>query len=218
MNKVGNCSVNELATRNPIDALYADYMAKEIKKAVPNPIHKVPDTFKGKPIKELTPEEREEFIFSMQPESTQKAMIAQKSRAPEDDLEYLLRPIDPSYLADPNAKDLDDLIKARRITPEEYTTYNRLRKSQRNTLGDSRQASINEESKARAVHAFTYSKPYEPNLTEMKKLKKLTELVNTALPDPFSAKEEYVPPTHIFARILYWWADVIYNFEKWLQK
>jgi hypothetical protein len=212
MNKVGQCTVKEDYVPTSDDIFYREHMVKELKKLNREP-RKAPSHFNGKLIADLSPSEREDFIFSLQPKSTQDAMIAQRTRKPEDDLEYVLRPMNPDYLAVKDAKNLDELTAARNLSPQEYAVYNKMRQSQKNTLGDSKAPGISSESRERAIHAFTYTKPYEPNLKELSKLKKLTAIANSTLPEP--GKREEPPGRNFFQRRIDDISDLLYRFSIW---
>jgi hypothetical protein len=139
----------------------------------PKPV--VPTHFNGKPVSELDVGEKEAFIFSLQAKSTQEALTAQKTRRPEDDLEHVLRPMNPDYLAVKDAKSLDELVPRRDIDPQAYDSYKSMQRSEKNTKG-TKGLGIGEEAKRRAVEAFTYSRPAEPSLADLKRLKKITPL------------------------------------------
>jgi len=150
-------------------------MLKESLEGHRPPPPQLPETFNGKKIAELTAEEREQFIFSLQPASTKQALELQKTRKPEEDLDWVLRPM-PACLANPDAKNKDELVSKRTVTPEEALIVTGLRKQARNTIGTSELYSLDEEAKARGVHAFTYSKPAEPSVSELKRLTKLEQM------------------------------------------
>lgn len=116
-------------------------------------------------------EEKQAFIFEMQQPSTKAALLAQKDRKPEDDLEHLLRPIPQEYLANPNATTHDELTAMRPLKPDEIAAHNKT-KSGRNQLGSSKDSSLTGEKRDRGIWSFTYSKPYEPTVEELKKLTK----------------------------------------------
>ena len=136
----------------------------------PNP--QVPTHFNGKPVAELDAGEREAFIFSLQAKSTQEALLAQKTRRPEDDLEHVLRPMNPDYLAVKDAKSMDELVPRRDIDPQAYDSYKAMQRGEKNTKG-TRGLGSSEEAKRRAIEAFTYSKPAEPSVADLKRLKKI---------------------------------------------
>ena len=143
--------------------------------AIPRIKSKAPDTWNGKPVQSLTDAEREEFIFSLQPESTQKAMVAQKTRKPSEDNDRLLRPIE-NALANPEAKSLDELTAKRTLGIEETLLVEDLRRKGRNTLGQSVDGSVSEEKRTAGIEAFTYSKPAVLSDADIKRIKKLNEL------------------------------------------
>jgi len=155
---------------------YLKTMVEETLAEGARPIPLVPKEFKGKPIADLTAEERKEFLFSMQPKSTQEAIIKQRDRKPEDDLEYTLRPISEDYLAVKDAKSLDELVPMREISPDAYASYKAMQRREKNTKGTKGLSSVTPESRERAINAFTYSEPANPSVNDLKRLKKLLGL------------------------------------------
>ena len=135
----------------------------------------IPETFNGKKVSELSDSEKELFYLSLQTESTRLAIENQKKRKPEDDLEWVLRPM-PACLANPEAKNKDELVSKRGLEPQEVTVVEGMRRQSKNTLGTSELSSVTEEARERAIHGFTYSKPAEPSVTELRRLKKLVEV------------------------------------------
>ena len=151
-------------------------------------IWKVPTHFEGKLIKDLDNEERERFHFSMQPKSTQDAITRQKTRDPKDDLAYVLRPM-PDCVAVPDAKDLDTLAGLRNVPVSDIMLVEDLRRSQKNTKGTEDLSSLTVESRKRGIEAFTYSKPAELTLDELKKVTKLEEIKSDKI-DPEKPKKD----------------------------
>jgi hypothetical protein len=151
-------------------------MVEETLAEGPRPIPLVPKEFNGKPIAELSGEEREAFLLSMQPKSTQDALAKQKDRPAEEDLEFVLRPISEDYLAVKDAQSLDELVPARPISPQEFTSFMSMRASRGNRKGESKASSVSPEKRERAIEAFMYSPPAKPTLGDMKRLKSLTEM------------------------------------------
>lgn len=179
----------------PVEKIEAhERNAKEIAKlidAIPRVKSKAPDTWNGKPVESLTAEEREAFIFSLQPESTQKAIVAQKSRKPSEDNDYLLRPIE-NAVANPEAKSLDELTAKRTLGIEETLLVEDIRRKGRNTQGQSAQGSVSEEKRTAGIEAFTYSKPAEPSDADIKRLLKLREM-KAVIPSPIYDPEPAKP-------------------------
>lgn len=159
----------------------ADYVKKVTEELLASPRQKrdVPTTFKGKLVAELTREEREEFIFSMQPASTQAAITAQKTRHHSEDIEHLLRPM-PNCVANPDAKTQDELTGMRPLKPDEIMAHSNTRR-ERGKIGQSDAGSVNAEKRDKGIHAFTYSQPAELTPEQRKKVTKLEEIVNTPL-------------------------------------
>ena len=147
-----------------------------------------PKEWNGKPVDSLTLEERQAFYFSMQAKSTQDALARQKTRKPEDDIDWLLRPM-PDCLAVPDAKDLDALTAMRQIDPMEYNIVQASRHNPNtNTIGQSTKSSVTPERREKGIHAFTYSKPANPTDDDIRRLKKLQGLEAVIAQDP--PKEE----------------------------
>lgn len=157
---------------------YVKAMVAELS-ALPRQRRETPTTFNGKPIEELTQAEREEFHFSQQCESTQKALLAQKNRKPHEDIDYLLRPM-PECIANPEAKSLDELTSKRTLDPSEVIQDKSLKQG-RNQLGQSEKGSVDADKRQKGIEAFTYSEPAKLTEEQVKKLTKLQEIVNTPL-------------------------------------
>ena len=161
---------------------YEKYVSDMAAQAAPRMKRVVPDTFNGKAIKDLTPLEQEDFYFSLQAKSTQEAITRQKTRKPEDDIDYLLRPM-PDCLANPDAKTLDDLTGLRPRDAQDVMLHTRT-KGNRNQTGHSVLSSVDFDKKQRGIEAFTYSKPAELGDSDMKRIKKLTELEAIVASEP----------------------------------
>ncbi len=156
-------------------------MAEELRK-LPRPKPNVPTEWNGKPVESLTPEERKDFIFSMQPKSTQDAITRQKTRSPEEDNDWLLRPM-PDCLANPEAKTLDELTTKRPVDPSDVLLHNSA-KSNRNTWGESKASSVTNERRTAGVEAFTYSKPANPSDKDLRRLMSLNEIDAVVASEP----------------------------------
>lgn len=121
---------------NPVFRSYAEMMATEIRKR-----HvKIPPT-------------------TTQCASTVRALQLQKTRPKEMDLDWASRPIDPSYLANPNAKTLDDLVNKKDFDATQVVIVEGMRKNPKNTLGASTESLATPEKKAKAVDAFVFTPP-----------------------------------------------------------
>lgn len=153
---------------------YVKRVSEELS-AVPRQKKQVPNTWNGKPIELLTQAEREEFYFSMQPESTKKALLAQKERSPHEDIEHLLRPL-PACLANPEAEDKESLVGARIMRPDEMAIETTRRRGSKNTIGQSVESSVDKDKRDKGIFAFTYSRPAELSDDQKKRLSKLTEI------------------------------------------
>lgn len=186
-NKVGAGTIKEVSGRSLEDILYMDMMARELLTRPRPPKPNVPTHFNGKLIKDLSDSERQDFYFSMQPESTKAAMIAQKERDPEDDANWANRPLPLNWKAVPEA-DMDtpegrDLAVAKRALDPNEVDLVKQNKVGRNTLGDSEDSGTSKETRKRSIEAFTYSRPYEPTDNELTKLGAIKPLKNVAIPD-----------------------------------
>lgn len=148
---------------------YVKQVSQELA-AVPRIIKEAP-----KPPANATKEELEKFYFDQQPESTKQAILRQKERKPEDDSDYLLRPINPGYLANPNAKSLEELTAERSLSVSDVMLHMKT-KTGRNQIGQSAKGSVDNGKRERGIEAFTYSKPADPGKEDLKRLKSLTEM------------------------------------------
>lgn len=182
-------------------AKYVAEMTKELKDRPNRRVKPVPTHFNGKPISELTAAEKEDFYFSMQPASTQAAMLAQKSRHPSEDIDHLLRPM-PACIANPDAKDLDDLTAMRSLKPDEISIEEKRRRGAKNELGSSKAPSVDGRKRDRGIEAFTYSRPATLSEDEVKKLTKMAEI--EAISPEFSPKAEEIPQKIGFWKRLKW--------------
>lgn len=154
------------------DPLYADYvkrMAAEQLKTQPR---------RPKPVK---PEgmSQEEWIFSMQPKSTQEIMIKQKDPDYKRDWSA---PLPDNVLANPNAKTKEELIGERRLSLEEISHVEAIRRRSKNSLGQSEASSTSKETRERAAHHFNVT---PPALLTDEEIHALTDLA--ALPDSVPA-------------------------------
>lgn len=179
MTKIGSGKLKEGGFPSIDDVIYRDAMVEGLRK-IRRETAKLPTHFNGKLIAELSPIEKEAFNLSLQTESTRRAIEAQKIRKPEDDFEFILREM-PPCIANPDAKDKDELTGKRELGIEEFQVVDRLRKSSKNTLGESQESATTKEGKERAIIGFTYSKPAELTKEEIKKVTKLEEIKSTPL-------------------------------------
>lgn len=122
--------------------------------------------------------------------STMRNLELQKTRHYSQDKEWQLRPIPESYLAVPDAKDHDQLVAKRSLDHEQVSHVQSIRHGGTvNTLGDGFKASTSPERRDKAIHGFTYSKPYRPTDEEIKTLIKSVELT-CAAPQPMKPIQE----------------------------
>lgn len=148
---------------NPENKLYLDMMVGALNK------HKKPSTRKN----DATPEE----IRAIQSPSTQSVMDRPKEL---DGPDYWYRPITSAFLANTTAKNQDELVGKKDFDPTQVAIIEDIRRKARNTLGQPTKEGFSAETKERAVHAFTYSKPaeltsaqvMEAYITEMNKVTK----------------------------------------------
>lgn len=184
--------------------------------AIPFERRRSPTHFKGKPVSELTAEERKEMIFSMQQPSTQKAMLLQKTRKPEDDHAWANRPVPKEAVINPNAKTPEEAVGPHRaISADEYELFTANRRSQKNTIGTSDLSSVDREKKERAVHAFTYSKPANPSLDEIGRLKRLKETDAMQPAEKPKEKEDEQQKETLLSKAVGWLQS---NLPEWLFK
>ena len=190
---------------------HPDYLKTQVEETLaegPRPLPFVPKEFNGKLIADLTPEENKAFIFSIQAKSTQEAMERQATRRPEDDLEYKLRPISEDYLAVKDAKTKEELTAERNIPVSEFHAFDSFRKKQKNTRGEQKEDTLSDAMRDKAINAFTYSRPANPSISDLKRLTNMDELdsiIATAeTPPPPSAPENKKP--------------LIQRFTEWLTK
>lgn len=102
--------------------------------------------------------DREKLIFDMQEPSTKAALLRQKERPKEDDWLWITRPIPESYLAVPDAKNLNELVACRPITHQEAKVESTIRRLRGARIAQKRMegevSSVTEEKKEKAVNAF----------------------------------------------------------------
>ena len=190
-----------------------EIIVKELLSGPRPPKREVPKTFNGKPLNELSKKEWDDFIFSMQTPAMQAAILEQKKRNPEDDLEWILRPIS-ACLANPEAKNQDELVKKRNVGIEEFSLVEGMRRSQKNTVGTSTLTTINEDRRNKGVEAFTYSKPANPSTADLKRLKKV-EPIQDAI-QPIEREEKFSEYKKGFFEKLRLWIDD--RFGNWIYK
>jgi hypothetical protein len=151
---------------------------------IPRKKREMPNTWQGKPIENLSQEERTAFTFSLQEKSTQAALIAQKARKPEDDIDHLLRPM-PACLANTEANTLDELTNKRSLDASEIKTFAK----PKSTIGQSAKSSVSADKRGNGIFAFTYSKPANLSDEQLKKLTKLGQMDATIANSPTTNEE-----------------------------
>jgi len=128
--------------------------------------------------------------------STMANLERQKTRKPHEDMDWVLRPIDPSYLAVPDATNLEQLTGKRQFDFDQVMILS-TKDGSKNSLGDGFKSSTSPEHREKAIHAFTYSKPYEPTdeerermatPAELAEIKRLTNPIQAFPPEPRVSK------------------------------
>lgn len=194
MIKIGHSTLHEGHQRTLEDQLYAEAMAERLRETAPK--RRGPTHFNGKPIEELNPEERREFIISQQPPSTRACLL----RDPKDDAEWHKRGFG-DWKAVKNAKTLDEAVAKRALDPSEVVVYEGLRRQVKNELGDSKDSSVTQEARERAIHAFTYSRPATLTPEERARLQKL-EPIKAVQPDVAPAEKPLERKPSLWERLL----------------
>jgi hypothetical protein len=176
------------------------------------PIHKIPTHFEGIPIEKLSCEDRERFIFSMQPKSTQDAITAQKTRDPKDDLAHVLRPM-PNCIAVPEAENLDAATGKRDLPIGDVMLALGLRHSARNTRGVEDLSSLTAARRERGIQAFTYFRGLDGDELSIKDLSRLQKADPMEATQPSGDQPEEKPKKrNLIGRIMdYIFRDAISN-------
>lgn len=160
-NKVGHATIVDGHIRSSTDVVYADYMNLSLKELA-----------KNRPKKPASTE---------QAPSTAQALKRQAERHPSEDKEWMIRDM-PNCLANPEANTKDELVNKRNVDAQDALLHRSTQQS-RNQLGDSKESSVTPKARDRGINAFTYSKPYVPTDTEIKRFNKL-EAMDALAPDP----------------------------------
>lgn len=174
MNKVGSGHITEGHERLEIDVLYMESVVKKLKE-MPREVKAAPTHFNGKPVKELTDDERAEFHLSLQPQSTKDALARQKTRDPREDFDWILRDM-PDCLANPEATTVEEMVGERSLGIQEFIVCKGMQRAEKNTIGASTKSSVDEEKRERGINAFTYSQPAEITKDDIKRITNLTEI------------------------------------------
>lgn len=181
------------------DAAYVKRITEELRRTRRIEPRPVPAEFNGKAIKDLSSEEREAFLFSMQPESTKQAIEAQKKRRPSEDIDHLLRPM-PACLAVPDAKTKEELVGERQLKASDVVMIEGMRRQGGFKLGESKESSVDPEKRDRGIWAYTYSKSAVLSPEELKKVTKAKPLENATIQIETSIEEKLSFWERIFGR------------------
>ena len=99
----------------------------------------------------------------------------------------------------------------RDVKIDEFTVLENYRRAQKNTAGTGDTKSVDEEGRERAINAFTYSKPAEPSVADLKRLTKAKPLENAVQPVE-AVKEEEKLGNYSLWRDAAWTATAIVGF------
>lgn len=154
---------------------YADY----VKRVAEAQLKQVPR--KPKPVKPEGMSE-EDFIFSLQPKSTQAALIKHKDPDYKRDWDAPIEGWQTNPDLDPkDYATFDDYLAAitnqRDLPLDQVNHIEAIRRRSKNTLGQSEESSVSEESKDRAKHHFLVSPPALLSKEEMDNVTNLTKPV-----------------------------------------
>lgn len=124
------------------------------------------------------------------PTTTQCAsMQATMDRDPSKDAEHWNRKLDISKAIAPHPETCE-----RKISTDEFIMVEGLRRSSKNTLGQSEKSATTEERKEKAVHAYTYSQPTKlsdaekQKITQLESIKELKEVPQDPKEDGYFTK------------------------------
>lgn len=113
---------------------------------------------------------KEDFIFSLQANSTKEIITLQKD---PDYVRDWSSPMPDGWLAVKDAKNLDEMTGRRELDLDQVNLVETIRRRSKNTFGGSDRSGVSEESRKRAIHHFEVHPP--ANLTEDQK-KQITDL------------------------------------------
>ena len=121
---------------------------------------------------------------------TQALLDAQKLRPEHQDAEYIRNKMDAPISEAAQIRDASGGINVgtRQLGVEEMLIAEDIRHKGRNTLGQSEASSVDTDKRQAGIEAFTYSKPADLTQEQIKRLTKLTEIVNTPL-EPVEPKK-----------------------------
>jgi hypothetical protein len=157
--------------RDPRDVIYAEQMAElQRKTRTLRPRVPIPDGV-----------DRDEFIFGQQAKSTQTIIELQKD--PDYKRDWTA-PLPDGWLANPEAKTLDEMVNKRELTEKEREIEQDIRrKGHSNTEGQSMLSGASDERKKSAEHHFLVSPP-APAPQDKERISQLTKIV------PFTPPKE----------------------------
>ncbi len=141
--------------RKPEDVMYMQEMLDALKERPRKPLPQCPEGMT-----------RDEWILSMQPESTKRVLSGEAEKMPWPPL---------FWKAVPDAKTLDEAVGMRNISIEEFILIDGMRKNSKNTLGQSEISATTPARRESAIQGFIYSPPADVTKDEV--LKKATGLV-----------------------------------------
>jgi predicted DNA-binding protein (UPF0251 family) len=176
-----------LTTRNLEDVLYAEEMAKIVREKVER--SERPNVPRLDP--NLSPAEREKAILALQSPAMQKIMLEtdeEKAKRLSDlsTVSFEKAAVDPALakelahtvatggILDPDK--VAELVKPRKISPEEYAHAEAIRRRPKNTDGQSELSGTTKETKEKAASAFTCSPPADLTPNQKAQVQHLTAI------------------------------------------
>lgn len=87
-------------------------------------------------------------------------------------------PLPDNVIANPNAKNRDELVGVRAFDPEQVSHVESVRRRQKNTGGESKDSATTDESRARAEHSFIVSPPADMSKEDPSRIQGLIEIVS----------------------------------------
>jgi hypothetical protein len=118
------------------------------------------------------------LVGTEQCESTKLALELQKTRPITEDSAWSLRPMNPAYLANPNAKTQDELVAKKNFDAAQVAIVEDIRHKARNTLGGPVVSSVTPETREKAIHAFQYTPAAELPPEQIELVTKLEAIVS----------------------------------------
>lgn len=146
----GGWRIKPKLSGDPVYAKYVERMAKEVRADNPE-LYNRPKPVKPEGMSEA------DWIFSMQAKSTQG--IIEKQKDPDYKRDWT-EPLPDEYLANPDAKSVDEMTGNRRelgdLDRDQEEHYKSFRRKSKNTRGQSDESSVSKESKVRAMDHFLH--------------------------------------------------------------